>query len=159
MTNYLTKEGLAELKAELKELKTKKLPEVLDSLSKARAEGDLSENAAYDVAKSMQEQLQNRIAELEDVISDHKIIKAKIAGAAPKSTVEIGDTIELEYINLPDSNKFTLTIVGASEANAINNRVSNESPVAQATMHKRVGDTVKFMIRGNEMEVKILKIK
>lgn len=154
MTNYLTKQGLADVKAELKELKKVKLPEVLDALSKARADGDLSENAAYDAAKAAQAQLESKIAELEEVIADHKIIKEP----TDDTKVHIGSTIEIEYQNLPTKENFVLTIVGSSEANAVKNKISNDSPLAHAVLGKKAGDICKFLIKGREMQVKIIKI-
>lgn len=156
MTQYLTREGLNEIQAELKDLKEVRLPDVLDSLSKARSDGDLKENAAYDTAKSLQDQVESRIAELEEVLADYELIEEKQSGAA--KYVEIGTTVELEYSSLPHKPNYTVKIVGSSEANAFKNTISMDAPVAHAILGKPAGESVKVKIRGNEVEVKILTI-
>ena len=157
MTNYLTKQGLSDVQDQLKEIKETKMPEVLDSLSRARAEGDLKENAGYDAAKTLQAQLQSKIDELEEVLSSYEIIAEKEIGSA--TAVVIGTTVEIEYTSTENKENFTLKIVGSSEANAIKNLISNESPLAAAIMNKRVGDSADFSIRGKKMTVKIIDIK
>lgn len=155
MTQYLTQEGLQEIQAELKDLKEVRLPEVLDALSRARAEGDLRENAAYETSKALQEQIQTRVAELEEVLVSFELIQDK-TGAAKR--VEIGTTVEIEYQNLETKPNYTMKIVGTSEANAFKNTISLDSPVSVAILGKQVDDMVTFKVKGKEMIVKILKI-
>lgn len=156
MTHYLTKEGLAEVQAELKQLKEVKLPDVLDSLNRARSEGDLRENAAYDSAKSDKEKIEYRIEELEDVLADYEIIKEKKSGVAKR--VEIGGEVEVEYQNADNKKNFKLKIVGESEANAIEGKISNESPLALSILGKKKGDTASFKVKNQELVVKIIEI-
>lgn len=156
MTQYLTQEGLAEIQAELKDLKEVRLPEVLRALSSARSDGDLSENAAYDTAKALQDQIETRIAELEEVLADYELIEERKEG--PANRVEIGTTVEIEYSSLDHKPNYTLKIVGSSEANAFKNTISVDSPLAHAIMGKGAGEVVKFKVKGKEMEAKILKI-
>ena len=156
MTQYLTHEGLVEIQAELKDLLEVRLPEVLDALSKARSDGDLKENAAYDTAKALQDQIESRIAELEEVLADYELIEDKKGTTAKR--VEIGTTVELEYSNLEHKPNYTLKIVGSSEANAFKNTISLDSPIAVAILGKAVGETSKFKVKGKEMEVLILNI-
>ena len=147
---------MLEINAELKDLRGNRLPEVLESLSKARADGDLKENAAYDTAKGLQDQIETRISELEEVLADYELIEDKKGTTAKR--VEIGTTIELEYISLDHKPNYTLKIVGSSEANAFKNTISVESPLSQALIGKSVGETTKFKVKGKEMEVKVLNI-
>jgi transcription elongation factor GreA len=156
MTNYITQQGLLDLQAELKDLQEVRLPAVIKSLTEARADGDLSENAAYDSSKAMQDQLEMRISEVENVIVDYEIIEAT---TGKSSSVQLGSTVEVEYLNTPTKQNFTLTIVGSSEANAAVGKISNDSPLAHAIMGKKDGDEVSFLVHGGrEMKVKIIKL-
>jgi len=91
------------------------------------------------------------------VLSSYEIIAEKEVGSA--TSVVIGTTVEIEYTSTENKENFTLKIVGSSEANAIKNLISNESPLAAAIMNKRVGDSADFSIRGKKMTVKIIDIK
>jgi len=156
MTHYITQIGIDKLNAEIKELKEVKLPDVLDALSRARSEGDLRENAAYDTSKAEQEKIQNRMSEIEEILSDYIFVEEdKESGS---SIVRIGGKVEIEYLNLPDKKNFELKIVGVSEANALKDRISNESPLAHAILGKKVGDICTFKVKEKEMKVKIIKI-
>jgi transcription elongation factor GreA len=157
MTHYLTPQGLAELQKELATLQTQKLPEILESLNKARSEGDLSENAAYTSSRDQLEQAQIRESELLSILSDVSLIKDGDVDNAPK-TISIGSTVEVEYENIPGKKNFVLTIVGNSEANPLENRIGNKSPLALALLKKKIGETVSFVVKGKEMKVTILKI-
>jgi transcription elongation factor GreA len=113
MTNYLTKEGLAELQAELKQILEIKLPEVLESINRARAEGDISENAALDSANFERDKLVARQAEIEESLMNYEIIEDS---TTPSNTVKIGSLVKLVYSST--NQEFTLKIVGSSEADA-----------------------------------------
>lgn len=126
----ITAEGKAELEKELEELKSRR-GEVADKISNARDFGDLSENAEYDAAREEQGLLETRIAEIEDIITNADIIKAK-----GKSAVGLGSKVELKA----GAKKFTYTIVGPVEANPLEGKVSNESPIGMALYGKKVGD-------------------
>jgi transcription elongation factor GreA len=156
MTQFITAKGLEEIQAELHDLSSVRLPEVLDSLSKARADGDLKENAAYDTAKSLQDQIESRIAELKEVLADYQLIEDKKTG--PAKTVEIGTTVEVEYTSVENKPNYTIKIVGSSEANAIKGTISIDSPLSQAVLHKSVNDNAKFKVKGKEIIVTILSI-
>ena len=128
---YLTKEGLGELKTELKELTDTKRTEVALRIKNARDMGDLSENAEYHSAKEEQAFVEGRIAELEDIIKNSKvqeIATGKISGGA-KGTVHI------------DGGEQTFHLVGAPEANPIEGKISHESPLGSQLMGKKVGDS------------------
>ena len=149
---YVTKEGLEDIKKELEYLQTEKRPEVIEALKEARALGDLSENAEYDAARSEQAEVENRISVLTNMLNNIVVIED-----ADTDKVSIGNTVEVEY--LEDNEKDTYTIVGSTEADPFENKISNESPIAVAIMGKKVGDIAKVVSPNGEYEVKVLKIK
>ncbi|MBR1376873.1 MAG: transcription elongation factor GreA [Bacilli bacterium] len=149
---YLTAEGLEKLKTELDELKNVKRPEIIQSLKEARALGDLSENAEYDAARSAQAECESRIAELESMIENVEVISDKIK----KDKVNVGVTVTIEYVD--DNEKETYTIVGSKEVDLANNKISNESPIAQAIIGGKVGDTKTVNSPGGSYDVKIVEI-
>lgn len=148
---YLTEEGLNEIKKELEYLKTEKRPEVIEALKEARALGDLSENAEYDAARNEQGQVESRIAELEKMIEKAVVIKEENTGK-----VSIGATVKIEYID--DKEKETYSIVGTNEADPFENKISNESPLAQAIIGLKKGDTATVLCEAGNYDVKILDI-
>jgi transcription elongation factor GreA len=159
MPHYLTREGLAELQAEYDLIVKVKLPEALELLNRARAEGDLRENAGYDAAKEERAKLEARIAEIEEILHDYELIedKAKTTATSKASKrVEIGGTVIIQYLH--DNTKFELKIVGSSEADAINSKISNESPLAKAILGKKEGDEASFKVKNNVIKVKIIEI-
>ena len=149
---YLTEQGLDELKKELEELKTVKRPEVIQALKEARALGDLSENAEYDAARSEQAEVEGRIAQLEVMIE-----KAKIIEKNDGSAVSFGSTVTIQYLD--DSEKETYTIVGTSEVDPFDNKISNESPLAKAIMGKKVNEKATVVVESGNYDVKILEIQ
>lgn len=149
---YMTAEGLEKLKLELDDLKNVKRPEIIQSLKEARALGDLSENAEYDAARSAQAECEARIAEVEAMIENVEIISDEIK----KDKVSVGVTVTIEYVGDDDTD--TYTIVGSKEVDLANNKISNESPIAQAIMGAKVGDVKTVNSPGGSYEVKIVKI-
>ncbi len=148
---YLTNEGLEEIKKELDYLKTEKRPEVIEALKEARALGDLSENAEYDAARSEQTEVEARIAELEKMVEKAVIIKE-----SSKNKVSIGSKIKIEYVD--DKEVETYTIVGTNEANAFENKISNESPLVKAILGKKKGDIATVLCDAGNYDVKIIDI-
>ncbi len=128
----ITAEGKKELEAELLELKSRR-GEVAEKISNARDFGDLSENAEYDAAREEQGLLETRIAEIEEIITNADIIKM-----SKKSTIGLGSRVELKTGN----KKVEYVIVGPVEANPIEGKVSNESPIGMALYGKKVDDKV-----------------
>lgn len=128
----ITLEGKKELEAELMSLKARR-GEVADKISEARDFGDLSENAEYDAAREEQGLLETRIAEIEEIINNADIIKA-----TKRSTIGLGSRVELKTGN----KKVVYTIVGPVEADPLEGRVSNESPIGMALYGKKVDDKV-----------------
>ena len=148
---YLTQEGLEEIKKELEFLKTEKRPEVIEALKEARALGDLSENAEYDAARAEQGQVESRIVELEKMIEKAVVIKEENNGK-----VSIGTTVKIEYLD--DSEMDTYTIVGTNEADPFENKISNESPLAQAIIGLKKGENATVLCEAGNYEVKIIDI-
>lgn len=128
----ITAEGKKELEAELEELKARR-GEVADKIAEARDFGDLSENAEYDAAREEQGLLETRIAEIEDIVNNADIIKA-----TKKSTIGLGSRVELKTGN----KTVAYTIVGPVEADPLEGRISNESPIGMALYGKKVDDKV-----------------
>ena len=148
---YLTEEGLEEIKKELEELKLVKRPEVINALKDARAQGDLSENAEYDAARTEQAIVESRIKELE-VMLERAVIITKV----DTDVVSIGTKVTLEYIDEDDTEEYS--IVGSQEADPFTNKISNESPIAKAIMGLKVGSVVSVDSPNGKYEVKILAI-
>lgn len=155
MTNakevYLTSEGLQDLKQELENLKLVKRPEVIQALKEARALGDLSENAEYDAARHEQAVVESRIVELEQMIENAVVIEN-----IKTDCVGIGTKVKIEYIDDDETEEYS--IVGSKEADPFENRISNESPIAQAIMGLKVGDIATVASPNGQYSVKILEI-
>lgn len=148
---YLTQEGLDEIKKELDELKLVKRPEVISALKDARAQGDLSENAEYDAARTEQAIVESRIKELE-VMLERAVVITKV----DTNVVSIGTKVTLEYVE--DEEKEVYSIVGSKEADPFSNKISNESPIAKAIMGLKVGSVVSVDSPNGKYDVKILAI-
>lgn len=134
---YVTLEGLEKLKTELHELKTVRKREVAARIEKAKELGDISENAEYADAKDEMSFIEGRIFELEDAVNRSKVIQS-----AGTDVVSIGNTVELDVGGATR----TYTIVGASEASPAAGRISNETPIAQALLGKKVGDSIEVTL-------------
>ena len=131
--NYqITADGKKDLEAELEELRSRR-GDVADKISEARDFGDLRENAEYDAAREEQGLLETRIAEIEDILLNAEIIKA-----TRKSTIDLGSRIELKV----GEGAFVYSIVGPVEADPLEGKISNESPLGMALYGKKVGDKV-----------------
>jgi len=128
----ITLEGKKELETELVGLKSRR-GDVAEKISEARDFGDLSENAEYDAAREEQGLLETRIAEIEDIINNADIIKA-----GKKTSVDLGSKVELKT----GSKKVVYTVVGPVEANPLEGKISNESPIGMALYGKKVGDKI-----------------
>ncbi len=150
---YVTKEGLAELETELSNLVTVVRAEVIEELQAARAMGDLSENADYDAARDRQAKVEARIREIELMLQNIEIIVEK-KGAS--KVVKLGTTVTI--VDLSDDQEETYTIVGSVEADPLNGKLSNVTPLAIALLERKVGETVKVEI-ANPYLVKIIEIK
>lgn len=150
--NFITKEGLEELKKELEDLTTNVRPEVINAIKDARALGDLSENAEYHAARDKQAVVEGRIRELEYLIENSTIIKE-----GKSNTVSVGSTVEIKYVD--DNEIEEYKIVGSTEADPFENKISNESPIAQVILGKKVGDVVSVVSPNGSYDVEVVSIK
>ena len=151
---YVTKDGLERLKEELVTLKTIKRKEIAFRIQEAKELGDLSENAEYAEAKNEQGFIEGRIIEIENILKNAEII-LESGVIDTNSVVQIGSTITIK-----DSDKErVLTIVGSSEASPAKGLISNESPLGQAFLGKKVGDKVEVSVPKGVMIYKVLNIK
>jgi len=151
----ITKHGAELLKEELHRLKHVERPAVINSISEARAQGDLSENAEYDAAKEKQGFIEGRIKELESKLAAAQIIDPALLEVDGR--VVFGATVELEDLN--DSSKVIYQIVGDDEADIDANKISISSPIARALIGKEEGDVVKVQAPAGVREVEILAVK
>lgn len=149
----VTQEGLEEIKSELQDLKEVKLPAIIERVSKAREDGDLSENSGYHLAKAEQELVETKIGELEDVVSRAKVVKNT------KSHVAIGMGSTVTVTNQSTNKKQTITVVGEYEANPLEGKISTASPLGKALAGKKKGDTVIVKAPAGEIKYKIQDIK
>ena len=151
----VTKDGYKKLKEELDYLRNVKRREIADRIKEAISYGDLSENSEYEEAKNEQAFVEGRIVELENMIKNAQIISDDKSG---QNTVQIGTTVTVQNITENDGPE-TYTIVGSTEADPIESKISNESPIGSAILGKTKGDTVKVKVPAGMFEYKILKIK
>ena len=153
----MTLAGKAKLEEELEYLKTVKRKEVVERIKIARSFGDLSENSEYDSAKEEQGFVEGRISTIESMLRNALIINED---ETCSSTVTLGRTVTFDELIDGKRADFeeSYTIVGSAEADPIEGRISNDSPIAKALMGHQVGDVVKLTTPGGEMEVEILKI-
>lgn len=151
----LTVEGAELLKEELHRLKTKERPAVINAISEARAQGDLSENAEYDAAKERQSFIEGRIAELEGKLSAAQIIDPKELDADGR--IVFASTVTLE--DLESGDNVTYKIVGDDEADLKLKKISISSPIARALIGKYAGDTVEVQTPGGVREYEVLEVK
>ena len=144
----ITAKGKKELEKELEGLKGRR-GEVADKIAEARDFGDLSENAEYDVAREEQGLIETRVTEIEDILLNAEIIKS-----GNKSKVALGNQVELKN----GKKQFTYTIVGPVEADPLEGRISNESPIGAAIFGKKVGDKAVVSTVKGKIEYEITAI-
>lgn len=147
---YVTQEGLEELKREQENLIHVVRQEVIEDLKAARAQGDLSENADYDAARDRQAQVEARIKQLEVMLKNVEIIEE-----GGGKLVKLGSTVTIK--DLETEELATYTIVGSVEADPLNGKLSNVTPLAMAILDKRVGSTVQVDV-DEPYKVKIIEI-
>ena len=150
----LTPEGYEKLKQEIDLLSTEKRREVADRIRVAREFGDISENAEYDDAKNEQAMLEHKIAQLEDRLSNARVIHKRDVDL---SVVSIGAKVRLRDVDAKETVEYT--IVGSAEANPAELKLSNESPVGKAIIGKKKGETVEVSAPRGSLKYKILDIK
>ena len=150
----LTQEGYNNLEKELEYLKTEKRAEIAERIKTALGFGDLSENSEYDEAKTAQAENEVKIAELENKLRYAKVIDEK---EIDTKTVQIGNTVKLHDIEFDEDVEYT--IVGSTEVNLAENKISNESPIGRALLGAKKGATVEVDAPAGIIQYKILSIK
>lgn len=148
---YLTSEGFLKLEEELDELKKVKRPEIINAIKEARALGDLSENAEYSSARDNQAKIEARIKEIEYTLEHATIIENSNDGK-----VRVGSVVTIKYDG--DDEEEEYTIVGTNEADPFENKISNESPIAQAILGKKENDKVTVDSPNGSFDIEIIKV-
>ena len=151
----ITAEGLKRLEEELARRKGAIREEIVERLKEARAQGDLSENSEYDQAKEDQGKNESRIVELEQMIKTAVIIDTTASGK--EGIVSLGCTVVLKDVETGEEE--TYAIVGTTEADPFNNKISNESPVGSAILGKKVHDVVVANTPAGELSYEIMEVK
>lgn len=146
---HLTREGYEELKTEYENLVQTRRPEVVEKISTARDQGDLSENAAYQTAREEQAFVEGRILELHDILK-----RAEIVDGSNGSDVGIGSKVKVKI----DGGEEEFHIVGAPEANPAVGKISHQSPLGQSLLGKKVGDQIKVDVPVGILTYTVLKI-
>lgn len=149
---YLTPEGMKKLQEELDYLTQVRRPEVARQIADAKADGDVSENAGYDEAKNTQAFVEGRILTVKNLLLAAVVIKSN----GSKETVGLGCKVTIQDIEYQDEETYTL--VGSTEVDPTNGRISDRSPIGRALMGRRVGDTVQVQTPGGGIEYKIMTI-
>ena len=148
----VTREGLEKMQKELDELRSTKRAEIAQRLKAAIAMGDLSENSEYDEAKNAQAFLEGRILQLEQQIRTAQVIEK-----SAKDRVDVGSTVVIE--DMEEHLQEKVTIVGSTESNPVEGRISNESPVGRALMGAKAGDTVEAEAPNGVLKYKVIRIE
>ena len=149
----LTYTGLKKLEDELENLKVVKRKEVAGKIKEAREQGDLSENAEYDAAKDEQRDIEARIEELEKILKNAEVV---VEDDVDLDTINIGCKVKVYDYEFEE--EMELKIVGSTEANSLEGKISNESPVGKALIGKKVGDVVAVETQAGVIEYEVLKI-
>mgnify|MGYP001446127590 CR=1 FL=1 len=151
--NILTYTGLKKYEDELHDLKVNKRQEIAQKIKEAREQGDLSENAEYDAAKDEQRDIEAQITELEAILSNAEIIQDTDKS---KDKVKMESCVKLHDLEYDEDIEYT--IVGSSEADILNNKISNESPLGAALIGKKVGEIVTVEAPIGEIQYEIIEI-
>ena len=152
--HILTYAGLKQYEDELQNLKVVKRKEVAQKIKEAREQGDLSENAEYDAAKDEQRDIELRIEELEKLLKNAEVV---VEDEIDLDKINIGCKVTLLDVEYNDEMEFF--IVGSTEANSLQNKISNESPVGKALIGRVVGDVVDVETQAGIIQYKILEIQ
>ncbi|HJA70782.1 MAG TPA: transcription elongation factor GreA [Candidatus Lachnoclostridium stercoravium] len=152
--NILTYAGLKQYEDELQNLKVFKRKEVAQKIKEAREQGDLSENAEYDAAKDEQREIELRIEELEKLLKNAEVV---VEEEIDLDKINVGCKVKVYDVDEDEEMEFY--IVGSTEANSLQNKISNESPVGKALMGKKTGDVVDVETQMGVIQYKVLEIQ
>lgn len=150
----VTYTGLKKIEEELQDLKVNKRREIAAKIKEAREQGDLSENAEYDAAKDEQRDIEARIEELEAILKNAEVV---VEDEVDLDKINVGCTVKVFDITFDEEMEFK--IVGSTEANSLEGKISNESPVGQALMGKKVNDVVDVETQAGVIQYKVLDIQ
>ncbi len=150
----LTYTGLKKLEDELHDLKVNRRKQVADKIKEAREQGDLSENAEYDAAKDEQRDIEARIEEIEKILKNAEVV---VEDEVDVGKINVGCTVKVYDEEFEEEIEFM--IVGSSEANSLEGKISNESPVGKALIGHSVGDEVSVETQAGSIEYKVLEIQ
>ncbi|MCQ2495722.1 MAG: transcription elongation factor GreA [Lachnospiraceae bacterium] len=151
--NVMTYEGVKALENELEDLKVNRRKEVAQKIKEAREQGDLSENAEYDAAKEEQREIEARIEEIEKILKNVEVVDSEDASG---DKVTVGCTVKIYDLEFDE--ELTYKIVGSTEADILDGKISNESPVGRALINSRVGDEIVAETNAGELKFKVLEI-
>ena len=151
---YMSQEGYDKLVAELRQLENVELPQVREAIAEARDNGDLSENFEYHAAKREQSRLLGRIRFKQRVLEFARVIDTSRLGAET-----VGLLNKVEMTNLKNNARMTYTIVSPHEANLREGKISIKSPIAQALLNKKAGDTVEVQVPAGSLKLRIESIQ
>lgn len=152
--NILTYAGLQELEAELEDLKVNRRKEVAQKIKEAREQGDLSENAEYDAAKDEQRDIEARIEEIEKILKNVEVVAEE---DIDDTKINVGCHIKIHDYEYDEDLEFS--IVGSTQTNSLEGKISNESPLGRALIGKEVGDIVELEMNEEVTKYKVLEIK
>lgn len=152
--NLLTYAGLRKLEEELHDLKVVKRKEVAEKIKEAREQGDLSENAEYDAAKDEQRDIEARIEEIEKILKNAEVV---VEDEVDLDKISVGCKVRVYDMEFDE--EMELKIVGSTEANSLQGKISNESPVGKALIGAKTGDVVDVELPTGVMQYKILEIQ
>ncbi len=152
--NILTYAGLKQYEDELQNLKVVKRKEVAQKIKEAREQGDLSENAEYDAAKDEQREIELRIEELEKLLKNAEVV---VEEEIDLDKINVGCRVKVYDMEFDEEMDFY--IVGSTEANSLQNKISNESPVGKALMGRKAGDVVDVETQMGVIQYKVLEIQ
>lgn len=148
----LTSQGYLDIENELNKLREEDRPRIIQAIKEARAQGDLSENADYDAAREEQAKVEARIKELEYMIEHAEIIEE-----TPKGVVGLGSVVKIVYMDDEDDTD-TFKIVGSLEADILENKISDESPIGSSLCNHKAGDIVTISSPNGSYDVKIVSV-
>ena len=151
---YLTAEGYKKLRDELDHMRSVERPAISAAIAEARDKGDLSENAEYDAAKDEQRDIEARIEQLEKLLKNAEVV---VEEEIDLEKINIGCRVKL--LDVEEDEEMEFKIVGSTEANSLQNKISNESPVGHALLGKKVGDVVDVETQAGMIQYKVLEIQ
>ena len=152
--NLLTYAGLKKLEEELHDLKVVKRKEVAGKIKEAREQGDLSENAEYDAAKDEQRDIEARIEEIEKILKNAEVV---VEDEVDLDKISVGCKVRVHDFEFDED--IELKLVGSTEANSLEGKISNESPIAKALLNKKIGDIVEVDSPNGVYKIEITSIK